>query len=171
MNSSPSIVGSNHIVDAQKLDIPPFRGYCHLFPIKSDLRINPYGSHLEVSGKIHDRNSSIPLNGVVIEVWHLSPDSEHFRHRARLHTDNSGNYRFFTDIPGREMGKNYKIYFKIIYRESNYFTELSFNNSSIYITGRLWQKNNLSQKEKLLPKNNSSSIKSRVSFNISLNSS
>lgn len=171
MNSSSTIIRSNHIVDALKSDISPFRGYSHLVPVKSDLRINPNSNYLEVSGKIYNRNRSIPLKGVVIEVWHLSPDSKHFKHRARLHTDDSGNYRFITDIPGREMGKNYKIYFKIIYGESTYFTELAFNNSSIYITGRLRQKNNLLQKEKLLPKNNSSFFKSRVNFNISLNSS
>ena len=160
---------SNFIVNALQSEIPPFEGHCHLVPLRNDLRRDLSGDHLEVSGKIYYFNRLKSLKNVSVEIWHLSPSSKEFLYRARFQTDDSGFYRFYTDYPGREMGKNYKIYFKIFYKKHQYFTALSFNHCSMYVAGRLQEKKESLQKTSKLPVNKPTHVKSRINFNISIN--
>ncbi len=127
----------NHIAKCHKYQKSPYDGYRNLAVISNDLRSDPIRDVLEVSGKLYASDRKVPLSDVSIEVWHLSPDSEHYNHRARFHSEDFGHYRFLTDMPGRELGKNYKIYFKISYRAETYFTTLSLNNTSVFIANRL----------------------------------
>ena len=136
-NSDSANSLANHVADCHKVQISPYNGYKNLAVISNDLRSDPFGDVLEVRGNLYACDRTVPLSDVSIEVWHLSPNSEKFNHRARFHTEEFGHYRFLTDMPGRELGKNYKIYFKISYRAETYFTALSFSNSSVFIANRL----------------------------------
>lgn len=148
----------------------PFEGYNPFAPVKSDLRKNIFGKHVAVSGTIYNESGTTPLHDASVEVWHLSPDSKKFRHRAKLFTDANGNYQFITDMPEREMGKNYKIFFKISNKGQSYFTELSFNNSGAYISGKHWEKNHQLGEERLFPKQEKFLNQTDIAFNIALSS-
>ena len=128
---------ATHVANCRKTQQSPYIGYKNLAAVSNDLRSDPFGNVLEVCGNLYAYHRTAPLSDVSIEVWHLSPNSEHFNHRARFHTEESGHFRFLTDMPGRELGKNYKIYFKVSYRAETYFTALSFSNSSVFIANRL----------------------------------
>jgi len=167
--TSLAIISSTGIARAFTSDESPFQGYNPFAPITSDLRTYPFGEHVAVSGTIYDERGISPLSGVTVEVWHLSPNTKKYRHRARFQTDDSGTYRFITDLPGREMGKNFKVYFKISNVELTYFTELSFNNSGAYISGKHWEKNHQLGEERLFPKHETRLDTSIINFNISLN--
>lgn len=167
--TSLAILGSTGIARAFTSDESPFQGYNPFAPFSSDLRTYPFGEHVAVIGNIYDEKGITPLSGVSVEVWHLSPNTKKYRHRAKLQTDNSGTYRFITDLPGREMGKNFKVYFKISKAELTYFTELSFNNSAAFISGKHWEKNHQLGEERLFPKHKTLLNTSTINFNISLN--
>ena len=57
-------------------------------------------------------------------------------HQARIYTNSNGQYGFITDLPGREMGKNFQIYFKISAEGRNYFAKLNFNHSLFWLVTR-----------------------------------
>ena len=113
-SARPNATSNKQSVNSSDQNTKHFKGYSNLVPIKNDLRNDPFGCHLEVRGKIYDYNNSAPLSGIFVDIWHLSPKTKHFGHRARFYTDDTGSYYFLTDFPGRELGKNYKIYFKRI---------------------------------------------------------
>ena len=160
---------STDIVRAFTADESPFKGYNPFAPVKNDLRVYPFGRHVKVSGKIYNDQGTKPLQNVSIEVWHLTPNSDNYKHRARLYTDESGSYSFITDLPAREMGRNYRIYFKVSDKTNCYFTELSFNNSGAYISDRHWESNNQLGEERLFPKQKVFLNQSNIAFNIALN--
>ena len=150
----------------------PYDGYNPFAVVKNDLRTFPtlpFGEHFEVSGKIYDASGTSPLKNCTVEVWHLSPNSKKYKHRAKFHTNELGEYQFITDKPNRHLGKNYKIYFKVSKHNSSYFTALSFNNTQAFISGKHWEKNNQLGDELLFPKKNTSLNKTTIEFNIALN--
>ena len=147
----------------------PFEGYNPYAPVKTDLRKNIFGKHVQVSGKIYNRDGTATLSDASVEVWHLSPNSKKFRHRAKFHTDREGAYRFITDMPEREMGKAHKIYFRISAKGKSYFTELSIGTTGAYISGEHWEKNYQLGEERLFPTHKVFLNQSNINFNISLN--
>lgn len=164
-----ALLGTTDLVHAFTSSASPFIGYNPFAPSKSDLREDPFGKHIRVNGKIYDHTGLKTLKDAKVEVWHLSPNSERYRHRSRLYTDASGHYSFITDLPNREYGKHYKIYFKVSNREKCYFTELSFNNTGAYISDRHWEMNHQLGDDKLFPQQNTFLNQSNITFNISLN--
>jgi protocatechuate 3,4-dioxygenase beta subunit len=116
--------------------ISPFMGYSILAPVKNDLRKQTQLPEVEVSGVVRDSETGQALKHARIEVWHSSAQSLEIIYRAQLHADENGNYNFITDIPNREKGKNYCIYFKITHRQNSYFTKLLFNHSLALISSR-----------------------------------
>ena len=150
----------------------PFEGYNPFVVVKNDLRTfpsSPFGEYFEVNGKIYNAEGTRPLSNCSIEVWHLSPNSSKYRHRAKFYSNELGEYRFITDRPNRKLGKNYKIYFKVTKGDTSYFTELSFNNTQAFISGKHWEKNHQLGDELLFPKKATASNKTTIAFNISLN--
>ncbi|MGI9546585.1 MAG: hypothetical protein ACR2MM_05085 [Flavobacteriaceae bacterium] len=134
------LTSENQPVVARPVDKSPYRGYKPVAPLKTDLRKLSAGSQLEVWGRVLNLSDSKPLPVVGIELWHLSPISDQKKHRAKLITDGSGSYRFITDLPGREKGKDYIVYFKISHMGQSYFTKLSFNNARARLSARAIQK-------------------------------
>lgn len=114
----------------------PYPGYLPVAPVKSDLRVSFSGSHVQVQGLIIDQRTRILTDLIRLEIWHLSPNSYKYDHRAVTYTDKMGNYRFITDLPNRESGRDYKIYLRITHENKSYFTHLSFNHSAAFISTR-----------------------------------
>ncbi|MDP2687835.1 MAG: hypothetical protein Q8O62_11470 [Aequorivita sp.] len=146
----------------------PYLGYNPYAETKTDLRTGVFNfNSVTVKGTIFKDDGITPISNAVIEVWHLSPNSVKYRHRAKIITDEQGNYEFITDFPNREKGKNARIYFKVSDSEKINFTELILNTSGVHITGEHWEKN---QKlgDKLFPKKAGFSDQTRIQFNISI---
>lgn len=163
-----SIFSSSNVLNAFTLDNSEFPGYNPYSEAKTDLRLSKFsGKHITVEGTIYCKDNLNPLDGVKMEVWHLSPNSAKYRHQAKLMTNKAGEYSFITDFPGREAGKMSRIYLKISNRNSSYSTELLMNDTGAHITGEHWGKNN-TLGEKLFPVKEGSINASTIVFNISI---
>jgi hypothetical protein len=146
----------------------PFMGYNEYAETKSDLRTGWYNDNaITVKGTIFNKDGSNTMDGALVEVWHLSPNSSKFRHHAKLTADEYGNYQFITDFPNREEGKNARIYFKVSTPENTRFTELLLNSSGPQITGEHWKDHN-KLGNKLFPKKEDFLNHSTINFNISI---
>lgn len=149
-------------------DKSPFEGYNPYAEEKTDLRISKFGgTPIIIQGKIYDKKGAFSIPNANLEVWHLSPNSTKYRHRAKLKTNSEGEFKFITNFPNRELGKYAKIYFKVSNNETSYFTELSLNKNGAYISGKHWEENN-QLAEKLFPKKKSFLGQSTITFNISI---
>ncbi len=146
----------------------PFKGYNPYAERKTDLRVNSFGKHVAITGKIYDSKGETPLAKTMVEVWHLSPGSTKFRHRAKLFTNEHGAYEFITDLPNREIGKRHKIYFKVSKASKTYFTELSFNKFGAHISDKHWEHNNQLGDKLLFPSHTTFLNRSTIQFNIAL---
>ena len=114
-----------------------------------------------------NKNGITPLKNATVEVWHLSPNSSKYRHRAKLKTDDEGNYQFITDFPNKEKGKSARIYFKVSSSENISFTELALTEQGAHITSDHWEKNrNLG--EKLFPQKETFLGETTIHFNFSV---
>ena len=164
-------ISSTSAIKAFGSNASPFMGYNPFAVEKNDLRTfpaYPFGESIVVTGRIFDAVGKNPLANCMIEVWHMSPNSSKYRHRAKLHTNDKGEYFFITDKPNREMGKTYKIYFKLSQNGEAYFTELSFNNTQAFISDKHWEKNNQLGDDLLFPKKKSTQNTTKIQFNIAL---
>src|SRR5690606_14787693 len=142
----------------------PYLGYNPYAENKNDLRTGILNfSSVIVQGTIYENDGITAVRNAVVEVWHLSPNSVKYRHRAKIITDERGNYEFITDFPNREEGRNARIYFKVSNSEKTNFTELILNTSGAHITGEHWAKN---QKlgDKLFPKKVDFADQKRIQF-------
>lgn len=147
----------------------PFQGYNPYAEEKNDLRVSKLiGKHLTIKGKIFDETGTFTLPNTNIEVWHLSPNSKSFKHKAKLKTDASGAYSFITDFPNNEKGKPPRIYFKVSNKYKSYFTELIITDFDAHISAKHWEENNQLGDDKLFPIKEGKLNASTITFNISL---
>lgn len=146
----------------------PYPGYNPYSEENTDLRTSLIGEHVYIKGILYDKSGVTPVSGAVIEVWHLSPNSGKFRHRAKLTTDNQGAYQFITDFPKREIAKTPQIFFKISHKDRISFTELALDHSGGYITSKHWEENQL-LRDKLFPTMRKFLNTSIINFNLLIN--
>ncbi len=146
----------------------PFEGYNPYAESKTDLRTSTlFGKHLSVSGKVYDPSGNIPQSNVLVEIWHLSPNSKKYRHRTKIRTDENGDYNFITDYPNNEEAKLPKVFFKLSSNNDSYFTELILTDTGANITGEHFARNkNLGKK--LLPQKETILNQSKVKLNFTL---
>ena len=146
----------------------PYLGYNPFAETKTDLRSGVFSSNsVAVKGTLYDKNGITPLKNATVEVWHLSPNSSKYRHRAKLKTDDEGNYQLITDFPNKEKGKSARIYFKVSSSENISFTELALTEQGAHITSEHWEKNrNLG--EKLFPQKETFLGETTIHFNFSV---
>ena len=121
---------------AREAEESPFNGFIPLSPIKSDLRKSSGEDQLLIQGRILDKSGSWPVGNAGIEIWHLTPGTIDFKHRAKLVSDSSGVFQLITDLPARQKGHNFKINFKITAGVNSYYTQLSFNHSMAWLASR-----------------------------------
>lgn len=119
----------------------PFEGYNPFAEEKTDLRTQFFGDQIRVKGKLFDAATLHALSNTTIEVWHLSPNSNKYRHRAKLRTDENGHYSFITDYPNREAGRLPRIYFKVTKGDKSVFTDLMIGAVIPHISGEHWLAN------------------------------
>lgn len=146
----------------------PYAGYNPYAESKRDLRTGIFNTNtIAVKGTIYQKDGVTPLKEALVEVWHLSPNSSKYRHRAKLRTDDEGRYEFLTDFPNKEEGKATRIYFKVSSLEDTTFTELLLSSSGAHITGEHWERN---QKlgAKLFPKKTDFLNITTFQFNLSI---
>src|SRR5690606_6205413 len=145
-----------------------FLGYNPYAETKTDLRTGIFNTNsVTIKGTIYENDGSTPVNNATVEVWHLSPNSSKYRHRAKIIADKQGNYEFITDFPNKEEGKNARIYFKVSNSEKSIFTELLLNNSGAQITCEHWKKNQ-QLGDKLFPEKSELMNQLHIQFNISV---
>lgn len=163
-----ALLSSSSVLHAMTNEESPFKGYNPYAEEKTDLRSSSlFGKHITVKGKIFDKSGKLPLANTKVEVWHLSPNSKKYRHRAILTTNSSGEYQFITDFPNREYGSSPKIFYKVSNKEATYFTELFVNDYGANISGKHWEKNN-QLGEKLFPIKETFLNQTTFTFNLSI---
>lgn len=134
----------------------------------SDLRIfPPSDKQITVRGCVYDKTGERPLANASIELWHLSPNSNKFNHRAKLTSNENGEYLLKTDFPNKEEGKITRIYFKVSHGSHSYYTELLVSDFGANITGDHWEKNKQLEM-KLFPQKTGKINASTVIFNLSI---
>ena len=162
-----TLLSSTSMLNAFTKEESPFEGYNPYAEETTDLRISSlFGKHLYVKGEIYDKTGTYTLSNTTIEVWHLSPESNKYKHHAKLITNNNGEYSFVTDFPNKEEGKMPRIYFKVSNNNTTYFTELLVNDFGAHITDKHWEENN-QLKDNLFPVKKGTKNNSSVIFNIS----
>lgn len=145
----------------------PYEGYNPYSEEKTDLRTTLFEKHLRVKGVLYDKSSMKPLANATIEVWHLSPNSTKYRHRAKLITNEKGVYNFITDYPNNELAKVPRVYFKVVHKGSTVFTDLVLNETGAHVSDNHW-KANQHLGDKLFPTSEKSLNSSIINFNVSI---
>lgn len=146
----------------------PYEGYNPYTEEKNDLRFSSIlGKHVTVKGKVYDKSGAIPISNTIIEVWHLSPNSKKYRHKAQLRTNEIGEYQFITDFPNNVEGKMPRIYFKISSKNDSYFTELAITDFGAHISDKHWVKNKVLGK-KMFPTHKTLFNQTHIIFNLSI---
>lgn len=138
-------------VVAKEGEVSPFRGYIPLSPVKSDLRKSREEEYLIIQGRILDKTGSWPAGDAGIEIWHLTQGTMEFKHRAKLCSDPSGAFQLITDLPARQRGQSFKIYFKITVGTFTYYTQLSFNHCVAWLASRSYRRHKESFQLSKLP--------------------
>ncbi len=146
----------------------PFDGYNPFADEKTDLRKNLFGNETMVRGRIYDHESLTPLSNVLIEVWHMSTESGKYRHRAKLYTNDAGEYSFITDFPSAQQYQCPRIFFKVSKGESTAYTELLMNDRGPFITSKHWEEHQILG-EKTQPEFTKFLNRSTIDFNITIN--
>ena len=135
---------------------------------KNDIRITGAGrKHITVRGKVFNKTGMISKANAIIEIWHLSPGSSEFGHRAKQITNKAGEYSFITDHPDRELGKTPRIYFKVTSDDISYETELFVTDFDVHISDKHWALNQQLGK-KLFPQKQTLNNHSEIVFNLSV---
>lgn len=162
-----TLLSSGETLQAFTFNSSPFKGYNPYVEPTYDLRNSSFTDfHLVIEGTIYSKQN-LEVAEADLEVWHLSPHSEKYRHRGKLTTDAQGRYRFLTDFPNREEGKMPRIYFKISSEGRSYFTELLLKKEEAFITGKHWEENR-NLEEKLFPTTKTYLNQTTINFNLTL---
>lgn len=137
-----SIFSSTNVMNAFPKKLSPFPGYNPYAEYTTDMRKNAYKAKpITINGVVYDQNTLKCLANIELEVWHLSPGTNKFRHHGKLKTNAQGEYKFITDLPGRDLGRSPRIYFKILGNQNLRYTELIIGEHDAFITGKHWEQN------------------------------
>ena len=158
---------SSSVVRALTHDNEASVGYNPYSSTNADMRQSLIGSHVSVFGTVFNTDGTSVVPDAIIEVWHLSPNSDQYQHRAKLFSDEHGNYEFITDMPNKSNGNMSHIYFKISSGENSYVSKLWMNDHSAYISSDHWERNQHLGKS-LLPKKQSDLLYDKINFNFSI---
>lgn len=120
MTSSLTAIGLSTFGSIMKMANGKFNGDCETTndilgpfyrpdaPIRNDLTSkNLVGTRIELKGKVYKSDCITHLKNAMVEIWHCNADGEYdnesndFNQRARLITNNTGEYSFLTILPGK----------------------------------------------------------------------
>jgi len=103
-------------------------------PVRSDLIFEGLeGTRIILKGTVFMSDCTTPLRNAWVEIWHCDTkgeydnDSEEYRHRARLQTNENGKYSFTTILPGKYLNGR-------LYRPSHIHFRISEENSKELIS-------------------------------------
>jgi hypothetical protein len=168
VTSGVAFLSSSTIARAFSNQDCPFDGYNPYAKEKTDMRVSTlFGNHVKIEGQLYDKSSLHRLTNATVEVWHLSPNSQKYRHQAKLVANQDGEFCVLTDLPNKEKGKLPKILFKVSTSEKVYFTELSIATNNAYINHKHYE-DNLILGDKLFPKLHINNNISTIKFNIAI---
>ncbi|NKI31947.1 hypothetical protein [Croceivirga thetidis] len=136
---------------------------------KCDIRLNPFGKQLEISGKIFDASGKKVLPNTTLQFWHFVDDAKKKSHRGMLTTDDKGRYQIKLDYPSNTGDRALNFGFDLSNGAKNYQTNLKISEFDAFITGEHWEANNQLEDNLLFPKHSKSDHRTMVEFNISLN--
>ena len=146
----------------------PFEGYNPFIEEKTDLRTgSSLDKTLKISGQVYTSDGTQTISNARIEVWHLSPGSEKYKHRGYFFSNDEGQYTFHTDFPNRTEGKKPRIFFKSTSGSKIDFTELILDDNHAHISDTHWEKNKV-LKRKLFPTYNKSLFETKIQFNFTI---
>jgi hypothetical protein len=166
--SGVAFLSSTSMLQAFNKNDSPFEGYNSNFEEKTDLRTSIFNNKfVTVKGKIFDKNNLSEKSESLIEIWHLSPNSKNFNHKAKMKVNANGEYSFITDYPNREEGKYTKIYFKVTNGDTAYFTELNICGNNAYINDKHYDEN-IMLGENLFPTHKVYNNNTTINFNIAV---
>ena len=118
-------------------------------PFKSDLTFAGLsGTRITLKGKVFKSDCTTAIKDAIIEIWHCDTegkydnDTKEFRHRARLKTNESGEYSFSTIIPGKYLnGKLYRpshIHYRVTHKNSKELISQIYFKGDPNITNDPW---------------------------------
>jgi len=162
-----ALLSTTSAINSLTLEDKNLVGYNPYASTNADMRQTLLGKHVSVSGTVFNKDGTTIVPNTIIEVWHLSPNSDKYRHRAKLTSDANGNYSFITDIPNRENGNMPCIHFKISHGASSYVSRLWMNDHSAYVSSNHWERNQHLGKS-LLPNKESGLLHDKIKFNFSI---
>ena len=118
-------------------------------PIRSDLTYATLkGTRIVLKSKVYKSDCGTALKGALVEIWHCNAegeydnDSDEFRQRAALKTNDQGEYSFTTIIPGKYLnGKLYRpshIHYRITEANSKELISQVYFKGDPHITNDPW---------------------------------
>ena len=168
VTSGVAFLSSTTIAKAFNKEECPYDGYNPYAEEKADIRLSTlFGNHVKIEGQIFDKINLKELNTATVEAWHLSPNSEKYRHQAKIAVNNNGEYSILTDLPNKEKGKYPKVFFKVSTHNRVYFTELSIAGNNAYVNHKHYE-DNLALGEKLFPTHKINNNVTTIKFNIAV---
>ncbi len=162
-----ALLTSSQVVANLTTNQSPYQGYNPYSEASVDLRkgILPI-SGVKVEGQLFAKDGKTVIPNAKIEVWHLSPNSNKYRHNGYFFTNEEGKYSFLTDFPSIESGSP-KIFFKASKDGVETFTQLVFVSNGANIMSDHWELNQ-QLGEKVLPKKIENSFYEQFEFNFTL---
>ncbi len=118
-------------------------------PVRSDLTYEGLaGARIMLKGKVYKSDCKTVLPNALVEIWHCNTegeydnDSDEFRHRASLNTNQSGEYTFTTIFPGKYLnGKLYRpahIHYRVTEENSKELISQIYFKGDPHITEDPW---------------------------------
>ena len=103
-------------------------------PVRADLTYKGLvGARIILKGKVLKSDCVTPHNGAMVEIWHCNSEGEYdnetedFKQRARLMTNEKGEYSFLTILPGKYLDEE-------LYRPSHIHYRVTGKNSKELIS-------------------------------------
>ncbi|NNE27167.1 MAG: hypothetical protein HKN09_10010 [Saprospiraceae bacterium] len=165
--SGIALLSSTSFLNAFNSKTDVLEGYNPYAGTNPDMRQGIFENYIKVTGTVYSKETEQPISGALVEVWHLSPNSKKYRHRAKLKTDANGQYSFLTDPPNKEKGQMPAIHFKLSTVNDSYCSRLWIHKNTAFISSEHWARNQ-GLGDRLLPKKEIHTFHETITFNLSI---
>lgn len=118
-------------------------------PVRADLTYEGLsGTRIVLKGKVFKSDCITVLKDALVEIWHCNTEGEYdnesneFRQRARLYTNDNGEYSFTTILPGKYLnGELYRpshIHYRVTEKNSKELISQIYFKGDPHITNDPW---------------------------------
>tara|TARA_B100000809_G_scaffold253431_1_gene289432 strand:+ start:519 stop:1130 length:612 start_codon:yes stop_codon:yes gene_type:complete len=118
------------------------------------------GSKVALKGKIYGSDCGTVLKNTLIEIWHCNTDGKYdndtdqFLHRGKQLSDENGDYKFDTILPGKYLnGKLFRpshIHFRVTHKKTKELVSQIYFKGDPHITKDNWASDNRAE-HRILP--------------------